>query len=831
MTSRLLKKISSLLPKFLPNPRLSSAYWVTNNTFFISLDRDWGNSLSMPSLSMKSGRKILSVSRVPPSFWAGASGYHCEGNDVVFMLLPSIYRDYDIQEDAEIYVAGTFNDWAPARRPEWKMEYRSYGGFSAWILQVPKNRFFDGGKKEEEQFKFVTASGQWLEPPAGWFNMVRDDKGNANLCLSSLRTGWCAFRVVCEALQNSDRADEVIWEAPKERFSLPIRSGYFLSFLFSPVLLGARVERGGKETTFRIFVPRATQINLFVRRADSAPAISEAMVPIGNGVWEARIPENLHGRHYDYFIDGRNIDATSAFDPARPVLDPYAKACVSREGPGIVIDEHRFGYPKKKFTAPHLSDLVIAEVHLRDLIARHPKFRDLKRPLGFRDLAAWVRSDDCYLKKLGVNAVELQPIQQFDSEKAEDYHWGYMTTNWFAPASAYASDPARATQMEEFRDLVAAFHEEGFAVILDVVYNHVGEPNHLFRIDKNYYFNLDFHGNFTNWSGCGNDYRADRPMSKRLIADSLIWLIERYGADGFRFDLAELIGLPALKSVEDAVKSRFPDCILIAEPWSFRGHIAGALRKTSYSSWNDGFRDYAAKFVHNSVNIDGLRYFLSGSPEYFATFPAQTINYTESHDDRCWLDKITECPRFNAASPTARDRRRTHIMFAFLLSSLGTPMLAEGQDFLRTKHGKNNTYLDGAENALDYARLKKFAGTHEFVSRWIRFRLSSLGRLFRQRKNVSKGFFRFYPDQTNTAAVAVFNDDRAQGRLQYILTLNPRTTQTCVQIPEERFAGFRLIANTEKFDLEGVPAEEGFGFEGGMLLLPALSCSLWIRRE
>ena len=262
-----------------------------------------------------------------------------------------------------------------------------------------------------------------------------------------------------------------------------------------------------------------------------------------------------------------------------------------------------------------------------------------------------------------------------------------------------------------------------------------------------------------------------------------------------------------------------------------RGHIAGALRKTCYSSWNDGFRDYAAKFVRNSVNIDGLRYFLSGSPEYFATFPAQTINYTESHDDRCWLDKITECPRFNAASPTARDRRRTHIMFAFLLSSLGTPMLAEGQDFLRTKHGKNNTYLDGAENALDYARLKKFAGTHEFVSRWIRFRLSSLGRLFRQRKNVSKGFFRFYPDQTNTAAVAVFNDDRAQGRLQYILTLNPRTTQTCVQIPEERFAGFRLIANTEKFDLEGVPAEEGFGFEGGMLLLPALSCSLWIRRE
>lgn len=170
-------------------------------------------------------------------------------------------------------------------------------------------------------------------------------------------------------------------------------------------------------------------------------------------------------------------------------------------------------------------------------------------------------------------------------------------------------------------------------------------------------------------------------------------------------------------------------------------------------------------------------------------------------------------------------------MFAFLLSALGTPMLAEGQDFLRTKHGKNNTYLDGEENALDYERLKKFAGTHEFVRNWIRFRLSPQGRLFRQRANVAKGFFRFYPDQTNTAVVVVYNDDFSQGRLQYILTLNPRIEPTCVQIPESRFDGFRLIANSETFDFNGVPAESDFGFSGGMLVLPPLSCSLWTKPE
>ncbi len=827
--SSFLKRISSLFPKE-PSARIIAAYKLTSKTIVVSLDRDWNTSWKMPPLAFKSGRKIKEISRISPVIWSMGSCYYFDGADVVFVLYPAVYRDYFFLPDAEIYVAGTFNDWAPGQHPEWKLSFHSFGRFRAWAGRIPKSAFFAGGKTEE-QFKFIMSDGKWIEPPAGAFNLTDDGEGNRNLLLSSAMTGWNAFRVVCEKAEDFEQTDELIWTDPKNLHSIPVRTGYFLSLLYSPVSLGATVARDGKTTAFRLFAPRAAQVSVFVRSGDGAPAVSAEMEQTNGGVWQVELPGNLHGRHYDLFVSGHNLDNTTAFDPARPILDPYAKACVSREGPGIVIDENRFGYPKKKFTPPNLADLVISEVHLRDLIARDPKFLALKRPLGFRDLAEWVRSDDCYLKQLGVNAVELQPIQQFDSVKAEDYHWGYMTTNWFSPASAYASDPANASQLEEFRDLVAAFHEEDFAVILDVVYNHVGEPNPLFRIDKNYYFNLDYQGNFTNWSGCGNDFRADRPMSKRLVIDSLLWFIERYGVDGFRFDLAELIGEPSLRAIADEVRSRHPDCILIAEPWSFRGHIAARLRKTQYSSWNDGYRDYAAKYVHNCVNLDGLRYFLSGSPEYFATFPSQTINYTESHDDRCWLDKITECGNGNAVNPTPRDRRRTHLMFAFLLSSLGTPMLAEGQDFLRTKHGKNNTYLDGEENALDYARRKRFAGTHEFVRRWIRFRLSPQGVLFRRRENVSKGFFRFYPDQTNTATVVFYNDNFALGRLQYILTLNPRVESACVQVPEARFSGFRRIATTEAFDLDGVPAETGEGFTNGMLVLPPLSCSLWINAE
>lgn len=832
MINKIVSTVSSI---FSPTPRLLSAFWMTNDTVVVSLDRDWSdwaNLWKLPPLELKSKREILSISRVPPVFWSGGSSYYIEGDNVVFVLHPSIYRDYDFSsENMDIFVAGTFNHWTPNGRSDWKMEYSSFGSFKAWILHVPISRLFSESKTED--FKFVMGDGRWLEPPAGMFNLVADGRGNKNLLLNPACTGRNAFRIVCKPLDGGLHPDEVVWTVPaKERHSIPIKTGHFLSLLFSRVTLGANVARDGRKTTFRLFAPRARAVNVYVRSAGTLPALSAKLNPSGDGVWEGSLPGNLHGRHYDFFVDGHNADNTTAYDPARPVLDPYAKACVAREGPGIIVDDSRFKFVLNRFSAPNLADLVIMEVHLRDLLARAPKYRDLDRPLGFRDLAEWVRSDDCYLKKIGVNAVELQPIQQFDSQTQDEYHWGYMPTNWFSPASAYASDPANASQIEEFRDLVSAFHSEGFAVILDVVYNHVGEPNHLFRIDKNYYFNLDHKGNFSNWSGCGNDYRADRPMSRRLIIDSLLWMVGRYGVDGFRFDLAELIGVPTLREIESAVRNRYPECILIAEPWSFRGHIAGDLRKTSFSSWNDGFRDYAAKFVHNTVNLDGFRYFLSGSPEYYASFPAQTINYTESHDDRCWLDKITECENHNADNPTENDRRRTHLMFALLLGSIGTPMLAEGQDFLRTKHGKDNTYRDGQENALDYERLKRFAGTHEYVRAWIHFRLSPFGRLFRQRNLVKKGFLRFYPDQTNTAAVVFYNDDHSQGLLQYILAINPRTAPATVQIPQERFRFFRCIGNTNEIDFFGVEEEDGFGFdERGMLKLPPLSCTLFINRE
>jgi pullulanase/glycogen debranching enzyme len=449
------------------------------------------------------------------------------------------------------------------------------------------------------------------------------------------------------------------------------------------------------------------------------------------------------------------------------------------------------------------------------------------RPRGFAELAAWVRSPDFYLAALGVNAVELQPVQEFDSRHPDEYHWGYMTVNYFAPASAYSSAPEKASGVRELQDLVAAFHRRGIAVIVDVVFNHVGEPAHLMFVDKLYYFEQGPDGQLSNWSGCGNDFRAGSAMSRRLIIDSCLHLLRVYGVDGFRFDLAELLGLDVLRQVEVALKSAKPDVILIAEPWSFRGHLAAELRDTGWSSWNDGFRDFLRVFARGGGTRGSYEYFLKGSPWHFAKWPAQTVNYTESHDDRTWIDVITENPGHDGFDPTDEDRRRSHLMIAVLMMAVGIPMLAQGQDFLRSKRGVNNTYQRGDLNALEYRRILRYSGTHAYAAAWIRFRLGEQGRLLRHYSRASEGFFAFFFAPDSLATATLYNADFSQGPERLLFAVNPTLADVTLPLGPACFAGgaWRMVADTERF-----LSDSGGGMPQRVdeeLFVPALSCALW----
>ena len=562
------------------------------------------------------------------------------------------------------------------------------------------------------------------------------------------------------------------------------------------------------------------------QQADASDAEFVDMECVDGVTWEVAFEQSLVGYYYTFRVLGKSHEGTSHFDENFVVLDPYAKACLGARGPAIVVDPARMPKIENQFTPPGWHDLVILEGHVRDLAAHAPIELTAEERRGYSGLRKWLKAEGSYLQEVGVNAIELQPIQEFDNIETEDYHWGYMTANYFSPESSYALEPEKASQIEEFRGLVQDFHDKDISVIVDVVYNHVGEPNHLLFVDKCYYFHMDEANDLMNWSGCGNDLRCDTPMARRLIIESLKHLVETYDVDGFRFDLAELIGIEVLREIEVELKKVKPSVILIAEPWSFRGHIQDELKETGFASWNDGFRESIAKYVEAKGNQDMIQYFLAGSPSS-SRFAAQTINYTESHDDHCWMDRITERAESDGSDPTLLDRRRTHLMAAVLFASLGVPMLAEGQDFMRSKLGISNTYQRGDVNALDYNRRLVFSGTHAYFRNWIAFRLSDQGRAFRYDGALQEGYLKFFVAEGSSAVVAIFNADRSIDAPQLIFAVNPHLEYANITCDGACFEGALQIADQERFKVGGLESAK-IPMGGETVHVPPLGCGLWV---
>ena len=819
---------------FSPEPaqRTARAWLTSTSSGVIELDADWtGDSLPLLAPGDKAFA-FADLGPAAPSLYAEEAAYYVDAEGMLVFVLDPAEHSWVNFGSMPVYVAGDFNGWEKAvGQADWALQPGEVNGRPVWLVRRPAAALLT---EPPQQFKFITGDNRWVDLPREATNLVDDGKGHFNRAIFRRRTGRNLFQFTTTAPVLLNQAYSVIHvrdgrEAPKTR----VRLGKFFHELHSDLPLGALVGRD--ETTFRLFAPRARHVRLFVceKLVEQSAAFGYELdrheeADGWRGVWEAHLDRNMHGWYYWYSVSGPH-DVFGHFHPNQKILDPYATAAVSREGPGIVLDPAWVGRGDRSFATPPWQDLVMAEAHVRDLAAHAPVTLTADERLGFSGLTKWVASPDFYLKKLGVNCVELQPLHEFDNRTREEYHWGYMTANYFSPASAFGLDAAKATQVKELQALVAAFHRQGIAVVVDVVYNHVGEPAHLMFIDKLYYFELDNAGALANWSGCGNDLRCRSAMATRLIIDSLVHLIETYGVDGFRFDLAELIGVDVLRAIEAAVKKIKPDVILIAEPWSFRGHIAAALRPTGYTSWNDGYRNFLRDYVRGNGAADRLEYFLKGSPWHFAYWPAQTVNYTESHDDRTWLDMITENGGNNGFHPTQDDRSRTHLMAAILFASVGIPLLAAGQDFLRSKYGVNNTYQRGDLNALDYHRLARYPATHAYFADWIAFRRSARGQLLRQWSRPSEGFFQAFHGPASAALVLLYNADGSQGRTRLMLAVNPHTEDITMPLGEVGGWGWELIADHECFYHDGGhPPGEVVTTE---VFIPGLGCSLWLAEQ
>lgn len=787
----------------------------------VCFDRDWDGQ-ELPQLAWGDDHlPMQSIEPASPLGFARSSGYWVEGEQVVFLCFEKLRKRK--AGEKRIFLAGPFNDWAPGTASDWELEPCKIEGKSCYQLKVPLD-WVTGG--EAVSFKYVTGEGLWLEVPADAPDAVTDANGFRNFLFNPAQTGRHRFYFVPPMSLNQSEGRALFHRRGKDWSSIPVQAGVFLKKLRSDLRLGSWVE--GDSTVFRVFAPRARSVRVHLGQDPEAVDETLVMRLLDGMVWELQLAGDHTGEFYYYSVVGEPSGGFSHFDPEFKLLDPYARAVVGPLGPAIVTRDEDFPKVKEPFQPPVWHELIIAEAHIRDLTHWAPVELSENGRLGFSGLRKWVESEDFYLSDLGVNAVELQPVQEFDTVNPAVYGWGYMPVNYFAPASQYGLEPEKGSQVAEFRDLVDAFHRRKMAVILDVVYNHVGEPNYLQYIDKEYYFLLDKSGNYLNHSGCGNTLDADAPMARRLMRDSLVHLIEHFDVDGFRFDLGELIGVDALHWLELELKKVKPSIVIIAEPWSFRGHITKDLRATGVSSWNDGFRETICGYLLGKSGPEGMLYHLKGSHPELARFPAQTINYAESHDDRCWIDKVTENHDHNGSYPSATDRRRTHLMASLLFVSIGVPMINSGMDMLKSKGGVRNTYLRGDLNAIPYERAAQFSGSADYFRRWIEFRRSDTGRHFLCRNEFPEDGY-FLSEIEGNAFGLLFNANQSEGKEQMIYAVNPTFEPVEIFWEDLLMNGFVQIGDAERLDRNGLKTAQ-IHLHRHCMRLPPLSCGLWLKQ-
>jgi len=559
--------------------------------------------------------------------------------------------------------------------------------------------------------------------------------------------------------------------------------------LYSDKPLGCNIENN--KFVFRLFAPRATSVKLILFDSPFNETGHEyQMKKDKDGVWELSLEGNLYGKYYGYKVDGPGGNRET-FNPDIIIADPYSKAVASKntyhhESKSLIINTN-YNWEGDKWLNISYEDLIIYEMHIKDMTA-HPS-SNIQNKGSYPGLTELNKTGGLsYLKELGINAVELLPCQDFGNIEIpynkktpehefnewgintwnpyEKNHWGYMTTYFFAPESYYASDGTiernkyngtDGRQVKEFKDMVKALHKQKIAVIMDVVYNHVSnyDYNPYKYIDKKYYFRLNPDGTFETKSGCGNDFKTESKMARRMIADSIKYWMTEYHVDGFRFDLATMIDWETLQLITTEAKKINPDVILIAEPWGGGGYNLGIFSDLGWGAWNDlirngvkGYNPYDGRgFIFNRLyglsDLNHLKVYTMGTLRKHGGHFMKTghsVNYMESHDDLTLGDFIRIGNADISENAVIKDMDKhvklnpkqlklNKLAALFLLTSQGMIMLHEGQEFARSK-------VIAQTNAPDYkiGQVDRNSYEKDNETNWINY----------NHKNINIELFNYY---------------------------------------------------------------------------------------
>ncbi len=479
-------------------------------------------------------------------------------------------------------------------------------------------------------------------------------------------------------------------------------------------------------TTFRVFAPtaRAVQVVIYDQATGDKGRTPRDLQAVGHGIWEGKVTGDLDGSFYMFKLD----------DDDRETLDIYCINAVHSSQRARITDLSKTNpstWDTAKSGPPLVSpvDMVVYEMHVRDFtIAPNSGVEHKGKYLGFAQPGAHLPDDPAIktgldnLSELGITHVQLMPIQDFDNdESSTNYNWGYVTTAYNSPEGWFATDINNDSRIREFKQLVAALHQRGIGVIMDVVYNHTSNNAPFNALVPRYYFRFLPDGSFSNGSGCGNDFRSESPMGRKFIIDSLKYWVQEYGIDGFRFDLMALIDLDTMKDVERELRAINPNIVLYGEPWGGGGKQAPVkptnkqtIRGTHLGAFNDNIRNALigspfdkaqGGFIQDGSKIDNVKHGIEGSWRDWAPTPAQAINFLSCHDNWVVWDKL------KLSKPGASDKDLIEMMklgYLLLFTSQGVPFLQGGEEFARTKHANGNSYnAPDKINEVDWSLKKK----------------------------------------------------------------------------------------------------------------------------
>lgn len=513
-----------------------------------------------------------------------------------------------------------------------------------------------------------------------------------------------------------------------------------LDKFFSDKKLGSYVEN--KKTYFKLFTPSAIKVTLCLYNKPEEKNSKEYFLTKDiNGVWEIELDVELYGKYYGYKVYHAGDDLSNSNKPI--CVDPYAKAVTSYTSYmnprlAIVTKEEQYDWEGTSWVQRDWRDLIIYEMHVRDMTAH--KTSGAKNRGSYKGLTEkGIKGGLDYIKSLGVNTVELLPAQEFGNIEIpykdslsgkyntwnpyERNHWGYMTSNFFAPAAYYNESWDKlkwnnwigkdGSQIKSFKDMVKAFHKEGIAVMMDVVYNHLSEYEigNLKQIDKEYYFRLDTKGNYVAESYCGNDLKTERPMMRRLIIESILYWMKEYHVDGFRFDLGKLLDWETIEEIISEAKKVNPNIIFTCEPWG-GGYDPAGFSQRGWAPWNDQIRNgikgenpnnglgwiFGQWYGNNSSKR--IKSYVNGTllKDTLGLFQKKehSVNYLESHDGYTLGDFIRigsrEVDPGKIIKDVDKNVKLTHYQMKlnklgalFLFTSQGITMISEGQEFARSK--------------------------------------------------------------------------------------------------------------------------------------------------